>query len=70
MSVVNYTTKDGDRWDIVAYRAYGDAMLFMDIVKANPKVPIYPDLPSGIILNIPVREREEVVTTNLPPWKQ
>jgi phage tail protein X len=71
MSNVTYTTLEGERFDTIAYKAYGDALLFLEIVEANPYVQLNGEpLPAGIILNIPVRERPVTEQTNLPPWKQ
>lgn len=64
---VEIVTKDGDRWDLIADRAYGDPWAFETIIVANPHVPIRPVLPGGIRLRIPVRETPPV--GGLPPWK-
>ena len=69
MSNVTYTTKQGDTWSGIAYKAYGDVTLMVDIIKANPTVPIYPVLPANILLNVPVKDVGEVEVLNLPPWK-
>lgn len=70
MSHTKYITKEGDRWDTIAYKAYGNPLLITPIVEANPGVPKTPVIPSGITLYIPVRERESVDTNLLPPWKR
>lgn len=70
MSYTRYTTIQGDRWDTVAYKAYGDPMKITPIAEANPHVPKSPVLPAGIILNIPIQERENVTSNILPPWKR
>jgi hypothetical protein len=66
---VEYTTRDGDRWDLIAYAHYGDPWLFEPIIQANRHVPIRPTLPGGIKLKVPVRERK-VATADVPPWKR
>jgi phage tail protein X len=70
MANTRYTTKQGDRWDTVAYKAYGDASKYSVIVDANPFVPKGVILPAGIQLNIPVLERDSVNESLLPPWKR
>ena len=71
MEVVEHITRDGDRWDNLAWEYYGDATAYETIIAANPEVAIYPILPSGIRLLIPVLEEAETATTEgLPPWKQ
>lgn len=70
MAYTRYTTVQGDRWDTVAFKAYGDATLYSEIVQANPTVPKDVVIPSGIVLNIPIRENSVSNKTTLPPWKQ
>lgn len=70
MSFTRYTTVQGDRWDTVAFKAYGDPMKITPIVEANTHVPKQPVLPAGIILNIPIQERDKVTPNILPPWKR
>lgn len=64
-----YITKDGDRWDLIAYDYYGDATLYESIITANSDIPITPILPSGLKLQIPVRDEIEQIQFELPPWR-
>ncbi|KKP40313.1 MAG: hypothetical protein UR30_C0005G0094 [Candidatus Peregrinibacteria bacterium GW2011_GWC2_33_13] len=64
-----YVTKDGDRWDLIAYEFYADATLYEPIITANPEVPITPILPSGLKLKIPVMEDNNQIQFELPPWR-
>jgi hypothetical protein len=69
--VTQYITKEAQRWDNVAHAAYGKGSLFQDIIEANPGIPVTAILPTGTVLNIPVKE-DGIVTTDkekLPPWK-
>jgi phage tail protein X len=70
MTFTTYTTVEGDRWDTVAFKAYGDATKYSGIVQANPFVPKGVVLPSGVTLYIPLVERPSVDTSKLPPWKR
>lgn len=67
-----YTTIDGERWDTVAFKAYGDPNQMSEIIAANPDVPIYDRLPGGIVLQMPVLQQPTNLTNSslLPPWKQ
>jgi phage tail protein X len=69
-ATTRYITAEGDRWDIIAYLAYGDATLYQGIIKANPDVPIRAVLPANIIINIPVISGAVETPSNLPPWKR
>ncbi|NTU68923.1 MAG: hypothetical protein HGB02_08600 [Chlorobiaceae bacterium] len=70
IEVIEHITKDGDRWDLLAWEYYGDAMAYEAIIAANPAIAIDPVLPSGLKVLIPVIEAAETDTTEgLPPWK-
>ena len=64
-----HVTQTGDRWDLLAYRYYGDALRIEPIIVANPTVLITPVLEGGQTLYIPVLEQEPEVTP-VPPWRQ
>ena len=66
----SYITQDNDRWDLIAYKFYKNAVMYEPIIKANPDVPIKPILPAGINLKIPVIEASETINFVLPPWKK
>jgi len=65
-----YTTKEGERFDSVAQKAYGDSTLGNVIIRANPSVPITVAIAPNTKLNIPVLERTQTNINNLPPWKR
>jgi len=78
---VEYITKEGERWDTIANKAYGDAVgydavnmqNYIDkIIQANPSVVISPVLAPGVRLLIPVLEDAEIEIDSelLPPWKR
>jgi phage tail protein X len=71
MAVLQYTTLQNERWDNIAYKAYGNAGLSELLISANPEVSISDVLPPGTILNIPVQDQAVVLTDAelLPPWK-
>lgn len=69
--VITHVTADGDRWDLLAWRYYGEATGYERIVAANPGVALSPVLPSGLTLNIPVLEEPPATLATaggLPPW--
>lgn len=69
--VIEHITTDGERWDWLAWRYYGDPYGYERIIAANPEVPIYTRLPGGLRLEIPVIETSgaDAATLGLPPWK-
>ena len=64
-----YITKDGDRWDLMAYDFYANPTLYEPIITANPEVPMAPILPSGLKLKIPVINDSNEIEFTLPPWR-
>jgi phage tail protein X len=66
---LTHITTEGERWDQLAARYYGDALSYEIIVAANPDVPLASTLPGGLALAIPVVERADL-SDELPPWKQ
>jgi len=69
---LQHTTIEGQRWDMIGTEYYGRADMMNKIIEANPDVPIFDVLPSGIVLNIPIIKEVEVLTDaeKLPPWKR
>jgi nucleoid-associated protein YgaU len=65
-----YTTIEGDRWDTVAHKAYGDVNRYLEIAEANRDVSLTDVLPAGLTLRIPVIAEAELDTNLLPPWKR
>ncbi|WP_299924182.1 tail protein X [uncultured Pelagimonas sp.] len=69
-------TIDGDRWDLLAYRYYGDAAKQSVLLDANRVLfldpPVVPPLllPAGLTLIVPVLDPEVVDEAGLPPWKR
>ncbi|EDV4562869.1 hypothetical protein HX41_004150 [Salmonella enterica subsp. enterica] len=69
MMFLEHVTRDGERWDSLAWQYYGDPLGYPRIIAANPHVAITPVLPSGLLLLIPVIEAEEANTEeDIAPW--
>lgn len=67
----SHTTSAGDRWDLLAWKYYGDASKYEPIIAANPDVVIAPILPAGIRLLIPILDAADLIDSeDLPPWKR
>ena len=60
-----YTTKQGDTFDIIAKRVWGDEKLMHHIMKANQDYQDAVLFSAGITLTIP--ELDETATLSLPP---
>jgi phage tail protein X len=83
MTYTDYTTKAGDRWDMIAYKAYGtvnnitledgnEVNAMSHIINNNPDVAIESVLTEGLLLKIPVIANSNIKTEAelLPPWKR
>ena len=70
MAQTTYTTKPGDRWDLVSYSAYGDINKISDLIAANPRVPISAIIAENTVLNIPILDTQVLEADLLPPWKR
>lgn len=72
MQFTEYTTLEGERWDQIANKAYGDPSKIHVIIQNNFGCPAYAVLPAGIKLQIPILEVVDQETNKdiLPPWKR
>lgn len=64
-----HVTTAGERWDLLAWRYYGDATDYSVIIMANPNVAIEAVFEGGISIAIPIQQPSAAVSTNLPPWR-
>lgn len=64
---LTHITVDGERWDQLATKYYGDPFAYEQIIAVNPHVPITVTLPGGLTLSIPIIAKADV-TEDLPPW--
>jgi len=69
---VEYVTKQGDRWDTIAFKAYGDSTLINGLIEANTSIVISPLLEAGTRVIVPILEQGDIQIDSelLPPWKR
>ncbi len=66
-----YVAVQGDRWDTVAYKAYGNAGQINPIIDANPLLALVTSFEGGERLVVPIIEvSAETDNSLLPPWKR
>ena len=68
MEYVEHITQDGDRWDLIAHRWYGDALRIPPLLAANPAHARAVELPGGLIIRVPVLPEPAIPPAGLPPW--
>jgi len=80
---IEYVTQQNDRWDLIAYKAYGTVgnILLNDgsqanamsyLIQNNQDIAVNDMLDAGLLLQIPIINSTILPTdpTLLPPWKR
>ena len=74
ITAIEHITREGERWDSIAWHYYGDATAYGRIIEANPALDIRSTLPSGQVVLVPVLPLAEASQAlqdeELPPWKR
>lgn len=63
-----YTTIQGDVWDMIAYKVYGDESRMKELIEANGEHADTAVFSQGVVLTCPEIDTESVST--LPPWRR
>lgn len=63
-----YITTQGDTWDIIALKVYGNERYMGDLLKSNPRLISTIFFGAGVEITCPDIDRRE--DENLPPWKR
>ena len=61
-----YVCANGDMWDSIAYRLYGDEFMLPEIMKANRAYARVLTFEGGEVLNVPVRVENPLVVVTAP----
>lgn len=73
---IEHVTREGERWDSLAWQYYGNPYDYGRIIEVNPDLDISARLPSGIVVLVPIlplaaaQAAEQLAATDLPPWKR
>lgn len=62
-----YTTIQGDTWDLIAYKLYGEEKYMKDLIEANWPLLDVLIFPSGTVLIVP--DLPEEVDEDAPFWR-
>ena len=65
---MTYSTLQGDTWDGIAFKLYGDANLMTLLLNANPEQAKTVVFSGGVILDVPPKPADTPDT--LPPWRR
>lgn len=66
---MTYTTVQGDKWDSIAYKLYGDTKFTDVLIEANAEYRWKYIFSAGIVLEVPEVETR-ITIDDLPPWKR
>ena len=64
----NYTTIQGDTWDMISFKVYGTEIYMNKLIEANSLYREVVFFNANIEINVPNIDIYE--TPNLPPWKR
>lgn len=64
----DYTTIQGDTWDMIAKKVYGDEKKLDVLMAANFDSLDYVVFPAGVAVNIPELDRQ--ADSDLPEWRK
>ncbi len=68
MSSYIYKTSQGEMWDYIAYKVYGNEKYMNMLLEANQQYRNYVRLPGGLSLVCPEITNTSSDSTFLPPW--
>lgn len=68
----NYTTVQGDTWDSIAFKVYGDEFRAQQLLQAWENIELleYQIFPAGIAVFCPVILEEDESLGDLPEWRR
>ena len=74
---ITHQTIAGERWDLLAWKYYGDATLYGPIIAANwarimaGQLAVDAQFTGGVTIGVPILLVNNAVSTaDLPPWKR
>jgi len=66
-----YLVAQGDVWDYLSFKLYGDEGFTHILLEANPELRHIVKFEKSTIINVPDRPQERAQSSaSLPPWKQ
>lgn len=67
--MTNYTTIQGDMWDLIAYKVYGNERYINLLLEANQKHRNTAIFSAGVVLTCP-DIHADYLPEFLPPWRR
>lgn len=69
MTETTYTTIQGDMWDAIAHRIWGEERLMHHLMAANPKRHETVVFEAGVVLTVPVLPDGSQTQEVRAPWR-
>ena len=66
---MTYTTQQGDMWDSISHKLYGDVKFTDVLINANLEFRYVYIFSEGVVLSVPDVE-ERITADDLPQWKR
>lgn len=68
----NYTTVQGDTWDVIAFKVYGDELKAQQLMQSRENIELldYQTFPAGITVFCPVILDGDEGRGELPEWRR
>jgi|DEB0MinimDraft_12_1074336.scaffolds.fasta_scaffold00179_16 phage tail protein X len=72
MDYIKYTTEQGERFDQIAQKLFGEPGRWKDVINANPTLALVKNFDAGVVIRVPILQTATPtgVAANLPPWKR
>ena len=67
---MTYTTVQGDMWDSIAYKIFGNATSTDQLMALNQQYLHIYVFPAGDVLTLPEAKTESEQPTGMVPWKK
>lgn len=68
--MTNYTTNQGDTWDVISLKSYDSELFASELIAANYAHRNTAIFSAGVQLNVPDISTQTITNTNLPPWRR
>lgn len=65
-----YRTQQGDAWDLISKKVYGDEYHSDVLMGANTAYRHVSLFPGGVVLTVPDIDTTVAPADNLPPWRK
>ena len=67
---MTYTTVQGDMWDSIAYKIFGNVAATDQLMALNQQYLHTYIFPAGVVLTLPEAKSESEQPTGMVPWKK